>query len=98
MTDDAEDPPVEVFRVDRPLEVVEALLLELAHVNAVEAGPELRGSVDLGAGQQLLAPAILFLASAAFVIWRNSQVAVLVDIAYPLNTATRIALGDVPYA
>ena len=49
-------------------------------------------------GQQLLAPAILFLASAAFVIWRNSQVAVLVDIAYPLNTATRIAFGEVPYA
>src|SRR5437762_13536635 len=52
MADDAEDPPVEVLRVDRPLEVVEALLLELAHVNAVEAGPELRGSVDLGAGRE----------------------------------------------
>jgi hypothetical protein len=40
----------------------------------------------------------LFVASAAFTYWRNTQVAVLVDIAYILNTATRIAAGDVPYA
>ncbi|HYR93817.1 MAG TPA: glycosyltransferase family 39 protein [Methylomirabilota bacterium] len=40
---------------------------------------------------------LLFLASAAFVWWRNAQVGVLVDIGYPLNTAMRIALGDVPY-
>ncbi|OLC54700.1 MAG: hypothetical protein AUH85_11085 [Chloroflexi bacterium 13_1_40CM_4_68_4] len=39
----------------------------------------------------------LFCASAAFVLWRNSQVGVLADLAYPLNTATRIAAGDVPY-
>jgi len=36
-------------------------------------------------------------ASGAFTVWRNSEIAVLVDIAYPLNTATRIALGEVPY-
>jgi len=41
--------------------------------------------------------AALFVASAAFTIWRNSEVGVLVDIAYPLNTATRIAAGEVPY-
>ena len=43
-------------------------------------------------------PVLLFLASAAFVVWRNLEVGVLVDIAYILNTATRIAAGDVPYA
>ena len=41
---------------------------------------------------------LLFAAGAAFTAWRNSEVGVLVDIAYPLNTATRIALGEVPYA
>jgi hypothetical protein len=40
---------------------------------------------------------LLFLASAAFVLWRNTQVGVLVDISWILNNATRIALGDVPY-
>lgn len=46
----------------------------------------------------LLVPVLLFAASAAFTFWRNTQVGVLVDIAYVLNTATRIAAGDVPYA
>jgi len=45
-----------------------------------------------------LLPLLLFLASAAFTVWRNTQVAVLVDISYILNIATRIAAGDVPYA
>src|SRR5207248_1049447 len=40
----------------------------------------------------------LFVATAAFVAWRNSDIGVLVDISYVLNTATRIALGDVPYS
>ena len=43
-------------------------------------------------------PLLLFAASAGFIVWRNTQVGVLVDIAYVLNTATRIAAGDVPYA
>lgn len=38
-----------------------------------------------------------FAASAAFVLWRNSQVGVLADISYIVNTATRIAAGQVPY-
>jgi hypothetical protein len=45
-----------------------------------------------------LVPLLLFVASAAFTIWRNTQVAVLADISYILNIATRIAAGDVPYA
>jgi len=40
---------------------------------------------------------VLFVASAAFVFWRNSQVGVLADISYIANTATRIAAGEVPY-
>ena len=43
-------------------------------------------------------PVLLFAASAAFTLWRNTQVAVLVDLSYILNIATRIAAGDVPYA
>src|SRR2546430_10203691 len=45
-----------------------------------------------------LLPLLLFAASAAFTVWRNTQVAVLVDIPYILNIATGIAAGDVPYA
>lgn len=45
-----------------------------------------------------LIPILLFAGSAAFVAWRNTQVGVLVDLAYIVNIATRIALGDVPYA
>ena len=44
-----------------------------------------------------VAARLLFLASAAFVLWRNTQVGALVDISWILNNATRIALGDVPY-
>jgi dolichyl-phosphate-mannose-protein mannosyltransferase len=43
-------------------------------------------------------PMALFAASAAFVFWRQTQVGVLVDISYILNTASRIAGGDVPYS
>jgi hypothetical protein len=39
----------------------------------------------------------LFLASAAFVYWQNSQVAVLWDLSYLLDTSWRIALGQTPY-
>jgi hypothetical protein len=45
----------------------------------------------------LLIAGLLFGASAGFVWWRNAQVGVLVDLAYVVNIATRIALGDVPY-
>src|SRR5207302_2185643 len=55
------------------------------------------GRTAVAARSPLLIPLALFCASAAFVLWRNSQVGVLADLAYPLNTATRIAAGDVPY-
>ena len=44
-----------------------------------------------------LAAAGLFLATAAVVLWQNAHVAVLFDLSYILNTAERIALGQVPY-
>src|SRR5437870_1609247 len=39
----------------------------------------------------------LFAATAAIVIWQNSRLAVLWDLSYVLENATRMSLGDVPY-
>ncbi len=39
----------------------------------------------------------LFAATAGVVLWQNSHVAVLFDLSYILNTATRIAQGQMPY-
>ena len=44
-----------------------------------------------------IAAIILFAATAAVVLWQNAHVAVLFDLSYILNTATRIALGQMPY-
>ncbi|MGD1062652.1 MAG: hypothetical protein ABR860_05265 [Terracidiphilus sp.] len=44
-----------------------------------------------------LAAAALFAATAAVVLWQNAHIAVLFDLSYILNTAERIALGQVPY-
>ena len=44
-----------------------------------------------------LAAAALFAATAGVVLWQNAHVAVLFDLSYVLNTAERIALGQVPY-
>src|SRR6266567_6766012 len=44
-----------------------------------------------------LAAALLFLGTAAFVLWQNSRVAVLWDLGYLLDTSWRIALGQMPY-
>ncbi|MEK6224866.1 MAG: glycosyltransferase family 39 protein [Chloroflexota bacterium] len=56
------------------------------------------GRAALQSRSPVLVPTLLFAASSAFIFWRNSQVAVLVDISYVVNIATRIAKGDVPYA
>ena len=45
----------------------------------------------------LVAAVVLFLATALFVYWQNSHVAVLWDLSYLLDTSWRIALGQVPY-
>lgn len=52
----------------------------------------------LPARSSLIAPVLLATASAAFTLWQNLHVAALVDIAYIVNIATRIAAGDAPYA
>ncbi|MFZ1938575.1 MAG: hypothetical protein ACLPZY_13340 [Terracidiphilus sp.] len=39
----------------------------------------------------------LFAATAGVILWQNAHVAVLWDISYILNTATRIAGGQIPY-
>jgi hypothetical protein len=44
-----------------------------------------------------IAAAILFLASAAVVLWQNAHLVVLWDASYTLDTSVRIALGQMPY-
>jgi hypothetical protein len=44
-----------------------------------------------------IAGVALFAATAGVVLWQNAHVAVLFDLSYVLNTATRIALGQMPY-
>jgi hypothetical protein len=44
-----------------------------------------------------IAAVVLFLATAGVVLWQNAHVAVLFDLSYILNTAARIALGQMPY-
>ena len=44
-----------------------------------------------------IAAAALFVATAAVVLWQNAHVAVLWDLSYVLDSAARIAQGQVPY-
>ena len=55
------------------------------------------GSRAAWLGSDWLPGAMLFVASAAFVLWQNSQVAILWDLGYLLDTSYRIALGQMPY-
>jgi hypothetical protein len=59
--------------------------------------PEPEATVTRWALRDWLAAAALFAATAAVVLWQNAHVAVLFDLSYILNTAQRIALGQVPY-
>ena len=45
----------------------------------------------------LLAAAVLFLATAAVILWQNVHLAVLWDLSYTLDSSVRIALGQIPY-
>src|SRR6266849_4292985 len=45
----------------------------------------------------LLTAVLLFLATAAVVVWQNSRLGVLWDLSYVLENAHRISLGDIPY-
>jgi hypothetical protein len=49
------------------------------------------------ARRDFLAGAVLFLATVGFVFWQNSQLAILWDLSYLLDTSWRIALGQTPY-
>ena len=40
---------------------------------------------------------VLFLATAGFVLWQNTQIAVLWDLGYLLDTSWRFAIGQTPY-
>jgi hypothetical protein len=55
------------------------------------SGAAVRRWAEMGAG------VALFLASAAVVLWQNAHLTVLWDVSYILETASRIAAGDVPY-
>jgi len=44
-----------------------------------------------------IAAAALFATTAGVILWQNAHVAVLFDLSYILNTAERIATGQVPY-
>ncbi|HEY9125845.1 MAG TPA: hypothetical protein VIM62_01900, partial [Acidobacteriaceae bacterium] len=47
--------------------------------------------------QDWIAGAVLFITTAAFVLWQNAHIAVLWDLSYLLDTSWRIALGQAPY-
>ena len=47
--------------------------------------------------RDVLAATLLFLATAAFVLWQNSRLAIIWDLSYLLDSSARMALGQVPY-
>jgi hypothetical protein len=54
-------------------------------------------SRSLWSARDLLAAALLFVVSAAVVLWQNTHLAVLWDTSYILDTSVRISLGQFPY-
>jgi len=48
-------------------------------------------------GRDWMAALVLFLATAAVVVWQNLRLGVLWDLSYILENSYRISLGDVPY-
>jgi hypothetical protein len=47
--------------------------------------------------RDFLACGVLFLLTGGFILWQNSQLAILWDLSYLLDTSWRIALGQMPY-
>ena len=47
--------------------------------------------------RDVLAATLLFLATAAFVLWQNSRLAIIWDLSYLLDSSARMALGQHPY-
>jgi len=58
--------------------------------------PEIKASIRWE-WRDFLTGAALFLATATFVLWQNSQIAILWDLSYLLDISYRIALGQTPY-
>jgi hypothetical protein len=54
-------------------------------------------SINRWTPRDYLGAVSLFLATAAFVLWQNSRVAVIWDISYILDSAYRLSLGQIPY-
>src|SRR5881394_4068903 len=46
---------------------------------------------------EIISGALLFLGTAAIVVWQNARLAVLWDLSYILENSYRISLGDLPY-
>jgi hypothetical protein len=65
--------------------------------NGVAEGPNQQSARSHWTQVDLLAAILLFLFTAAFVLWQNSQIAILWDLSYLLDTSWRICLGQVPY-
>lgn len=59
--------------------------------------PEQQRAERNWAGRDWIAGLGLFAATAAVILWQNAHVAVLWDLSYVLDTANRIALGQMPY-
>lgn len=66
-------------------------------VTAAPALGSARKAVRRRAVRDFAAAAGLFAATAAVILWQNSHIAVLWDLSYVLDTATRIAQGQMPY-
>lgn len=47
--------------------------------------------------RDLVVAAAIFVATAGFVLWQNTQIAILWDLSYLLDTSWRVALGQTPY-
>jgi hypothetical protein len=65
-----------------------------------EAGPVAKKRAPAGkrwAVRDWIAALALFAATAVVILWQNAHVAVLWDLSYVLDTANRIALGQMPY-
>ena len=68
---------------------------------ALDAATEqeaIRFDTRMGTGLwEIIAGLFLFIATALLVVWQNSRLTVLSDLAYVLENAYRISLGQVPY-
>ncbi len=65
--------------------------------NAVATKPGNSSAPEIWMRRDFLMAAVLFVAPAGFVLWQNSQIAILWDLSYLLDTSWRVAFGQMPY-